>query len=161
MAASAVSLTLNGTWKHTEDDWQVPWQWPPSVFLYLNVCSIYMHAGHCIWHSGHSPWLWIERSRVCLLAAAVWHHILEEGTSPVCALSQPRSEWVPHWIVIACVFEYSVQHCDGSMSCMLRKEWIELVLEWTGPITRGIIVKATYLYSHWLWVVLLPSYKYR
>ena len=47
----------------------------------------------------------LERSWVRVLAATVWRCVLGQDTPPVCALSRPRSEWVPGWTVIACVFE--------------------------------------------------------
>ena len=47
----------------------------------------------------------IERSWVRVSAAVVWLCVLGQDTSPVCAFSRPRSEWVPGWAVIVCVFE--------------------------------------------------------
>ena len=46
-----------------------------------------------------------ERSWIWVLAAAAWCCVLGQDTSPACALSRPRSEWVPGWRVMACVYE--------------------------------------------------------
>ena len=81
---------------------RICWQWPLSVSLYLSIYSIRIQgvmvvAMVCDFGAERS-WVWV-------LAAAVWHCVPGQGTSPVCTLSQPKSEWVPGWTVIAHVFE--------------------------------------------------------
>ena len=57
------------------------------------------------WRGDCGLQLWTERSRVRVSAVAVWRRVLGQDTSPACALSRRRGEWVSGWTVIACVFE--------------------------------------------------------
>ena len=76
-----------------------------------------------------------------LSAAATWRSVLGQGTSPVGALSRPRSKRVPGWILIVCVFEIISSAVIAAE--LYAPQGVEVVLERTGPISRETSAKAT------------------
>ena len=117
-----------------------PWQWPLSVFLYLKYT---LYACRASWHNGCSlfSYLWKvlaetldQEVPVQVFTAVVWHCVTGQGTSPVCALCPPRSEWVLGWTVTACVFEYIVSNAV-MVAGLYAPQGVELVLQSTGPTT--------------------------
>ena len=56
---------------------------------------LHNYTCRALWCGGYGPPLWIERSWVRVSVAGMWRCVLGQGTAPVRALCQPRSERAP------------------------------------------------------------------
>ena len=66
------------------------------------TCRASWRGGYMTCHFGSR--LTRGRSWVRVSVAVEWPCVLGQSTLPMCTLSLPRSEWVPTWTLIACVW---------------------------------------------------------
>ena len=99
-------------------------------------------ACRALWHGGCGLRLWIKKSRVLVLAVAAWQCVLGQSSSPVCALFQPRVNWyLAGWWLLS-LYVWIVSSATVAAG-LYAPQGVALVLKWTGPISRGTIVRAT------------------
>ena len=122
---SAISLTLNRTWKNHRE-WQAPWHWPPSVSVVTRYLNNTPYTCRVLWCDGYSWWLSINLEVLGWVSVgAVWRYVLGQCTSLVCALSWPRSDGylVGQWLLV-CLNSFQCR--GGGRDCMVT--WgVELV----------------------------------
>ena len=122
--------------KRTTEDNRLPGSDHPQCSYIENIYPI-IHAGH---HGAVTLAcnFGLRGFRYRSWLPTVWRRVFGQDTPPACELSQPRSEWVPGWTVIALHV-----WIDAMMAAVLyAPQWVELVLEWTGLIARETIINS-------------------
>ena len=125
-----------------------------TLSVLISEYILHVHAGYC----GVVAMAHHFGSRGLRYGSQLPQHrnVCGQSTLPVCALSWPRSGWDlgGQWLLVC------LNSCQHHEQGLCASQGVELVLEQTGPITRGTNVKQL-LFSLWLQVVLVPCCEYQ